>query len=960
MNKVNLSVTAKAISLALLGGSSVAVATPISVQGTATSENAIAIGTDSFATAVDGVAEGKGAVATGQGFSREDFAKKAEENKAITDALKDKQNEVNQLNNNKAVTESTQTELQKQIDDMANQQKQVEEKIAQRDELTNQKNSLEDKSKALQDAVEQAQKDLDNILQEGKNIYLNFTQVLSNLEWDKLTQPNGREELATDLKNKLEADFPDLADKYSLEKYTELVSGYANKQAGYEGSLESITNHLNVVTKADRRYQVLGEDQVSLASVRTLGTDILKNVDYIALVDSTAQKKLKDETVGYPNGGLWEVNYNIRGINSDVSYVAQYLSRTYKENTSETKLAYNTVLLAAESSAKLINDGVGDYIGAVIVESTNNGVPPAIFGDHWLSFKLKTNDGRFVDPFVNDFNLTFISGLESNSETNQNTLTSAQIDLQDRSYKALQEFYNEIDWDDPKAAYDLADYKAQIERSLELAKKVDQHNTVYKEILAERDKPNPDQSFIDRKTAEVLNLQKALFADKENTENLLNEYRLVYTDKANEYYNYAKEDTDATLERMKNELLKYDSGDSLVVEVQKKAKELEDAVNKAKEEAEKNQKEIDEISKKIDEFGVTAEEDKINDKKKELEDQLDKAKEKQAEIDKQLEEKNKELDDLKEKLANSSLKDLGLRSQAQGSNAFASGDDSIAVGTNSTVTANEGIAIGKNSTVTANNGIVVGANSSVSAPEGVVMGNNSSVSGVKSIAVGNDNVVTSEQAIAIGNNNKIESDRAVALGNNIAIARGFEGAVVLGDGSAPAKANPTSSIQIRGKTHRFAGTNPTSTVSVGAPGKERQITNVAAGRVTATSTDAINGSQLYAVVDAVNNIKSTVVNNDNRVNILENKVNNVDKKINRVDKNLRAGIAGSAAIAGLPQVRKDGKSMLSAAAGNYRGQSAIAVGYSRASDNGKVLFKLSGSANTQGDVVSSVGIGYEW
>ena len=52
--------------------------------------------------------------------------------------------------------------------------------------------------------------------------------------------------------------------------------------------------------------------------------------------------------------------------------------------------------------------------------------------------------------------------------------------------------------------------------------------------------------------------------------------------------------------------------------------------------------------------------------------------------------------------------------------------------------------------------------------------------------------------------------------------------------------------------------------------------------------------------------------------------------------------------------------MISAGAGNFKGQNAIAVGYSRSSDNGKVLFRLSGSTNTQGDVVSSVGVGYEW
>ncbi|OOF52215.1 YadA-like family protein [Rodentibacter trehalosifermentans] len=119
----------------------------------------------------------------------------------------------------------------------------------------------------------------------------------------------------------------------------------------------------------------------------------------------------------------------------------------------------------------------------------------------------------------------------------------------------------------------------------------------------------------------------------------------------------------------------------------------------------------------------------------------------------------------------------------------------------------------------------------------------------------------------------------------------------------------------------------------------KKITNVAPGEVSATSTEAVNGSQLYAV-------------NQN--------VNNINNRVNKVDKDLRAGIAGAAAIAGLPQVRGNGKSMVAVAASNYRGENAVALGYTRASDNGKVLLKLSGSSNTRGDVVSAVGVGYEW
>jgi autotransporter adhesin (fragment) len=91
-----------------------------------------------------------------------------------------------------------------------------------------------------------------------------------------------------------------------------------------------------------------------------------------------------------------------------------------------------------------------------------------------------------------------------------------------------------------------------------------------------------------------------------------------------------------------------------------------------------------------------------------------------------------------------------------------------------------------------------------------------------------------------------------------------------------------------------------------------------------------------------------------------NRLGDLNNKINRNNKNLRAGIAGANAAAGLPQVYIPGKSMVAASAGTYKGQSALAVGYSRASDNGKLILKLQGNANTRGDVGGSVGVGYQW
>jgi len=154
--------------------------------------------------------------------------------------------------------------------------------------------------------------------------------------------------------------------------------------------------------------------------------------------------------------------------------------------------------------------------------------------------------------------------------------------------------------------------------------------------------------------------------------------------------------------------------------------------------------------------------------------------------------------------------------EANGSSAGAD-QDKITTVTDGTVKGNMSGAFGYKNSITADNSYVVGSNSNVSADGAMVLGNNASV--------------TAKNAVALGNNTKVDNESAVALGT----------------GSETAAAVATPSATINGAVHNFAGINPASTVSVGKAGMERTVTNVAAGRISATSTDAINGSQLHAV-----------------------------------------------------------------------------------------------------------------
>lgn len=398
--------------------------------------------------------------------------------------------------------------------------------------------------------------------------------------------------------------------------------------------------------------------------------------------------------------------------------------------------------------------------------------------------------------------------------------------------------------------------------------------------------------------------------------------------------------------------------------------------------------------------------------------------------------------------------------------------------------------------------------------------------GESSIAMGNAATSTGAGSMAMGQNAQSTGENSVAIGAG-AVANN-KGDVALGAGATTEQAVGTQGVTIRGNDYQFAGTTPTGTVSVGSLDNERTITNVAAGRISATSTDAVNGSQLYATNQAIeaintnfsgldNSVVKYVVNGDgsidyskialagdtydqstktggttitnvaaginasdavnkqqldevslNVTNIAEGKdgmfqVNNTsnlpkpkptgqnsiaggagavasatnsmalgnsakathsnavalgtnsvtdrdnsvsmgyaggERQITHVaagtaatdavnvgqlkqsmgdsytytnnkfgelkemiadqDDKLSAGIAGAMAMASLPQPYSPGASMFSMAGGTYHGESAIAMGVSTVSDNGKWVTKLSGSSNSQGDLGGSVGIGYQW
>ena len=242
---------------------------------------------------------------------------------------------------------------------------------------------------------------------------------------------------------------------------------------------------------------------------------------------------------------------------------------------------------------------------------------------------------------------------------------------------------------------------------------------------------------------------------------------------------------------------------------------------------------------------------------------------------------------------------------------------------------------------TANNSVLIGSGSSVKADFTLGIGHYTNVNAKKGLAIGSyntlsdkatesgvfgqgqygKNAIDASGSYSIGNYNHISGNNTFVMGNNVTTA--LENAVILGNNSTDGDVVSTSSYTFKnGTTVNYAGTTPVSTVSVGAKDKERTITNVAAGRVSATSTDAINGSQLYGVHQMIDTL------NQSTNAQLHDSINRVEQNVNRVEAESNKGNARAAALAALHPMGYDPDNRIQymAGYGHYKNANALALG----------------------------------
>ena len=308
-------------------------------------------------------------------------------------------------------------------------------------------------------------------------------------------------------------------------------------------------------------------------------------------------------------------------------------------------------------------------------------------------------------------------------------------------------------------------------------------------------------------------------------------------------------------------------------------------------------------------------------------------------------------------------------SVAIGSKNTALGSSALAVGNEAQAKMSESIAIGHGAQADKTWGIAVGTRAAASDVRSLAFGHEAKSTGYKANAIGADAQAKGNHANAIGSSAYANGDHAQAFGAG-AHADGVRTNVFGSDASASAdysiaignKANASTANSIalganattRSATNvtsatvaghafgGFAGTSPVGSVSVGKAGEERQLHNVAAGEISATSTDAVNGSQLYSVAnDLQDQIKKSVPSNvTNQITNINNRVGAVEKRVNKVG-------AGSAALAALHPLdfNPDDKWTIAAGYGHYHNANSAALGaFYRPNED--TMFSVGGTVGT--------------
>lgn len=805
---------------------------------------------------------GRDSILTGNNINKDELNEILNTKAEKINNKNNKQKEIDNINLNISNNELTQDQIRRRIEVLKEKNTTGIEKGERLNNLNNQKTTkdheIENLRNELNTIKEQAVNQDTHI---SRTVWSNFENQLRTLNWDKINQANGVNELATELKEKVERDFPTVT-KYEVEKYKPLINGYVNskgifgvnetkfreskgderkfnfnalintliEETKYQtpniNKLENITDDgkmigiisLNKLTKYDnKKIQV-----TSLLSSYNIDNSNINNIEF---------KEIKDflEKNGYMNGNNIDY-YNYNSLNETLydDLVLKlnkiYLSKNENQKEIQNFLTYDNFKNNEETKNFFKKYGYYDeyyrnmnpeyYLYSATKNNENlynkNGyntrATQALLNILKLpTFKESTSAKDFIERTKGIFKkyntYSLFNVLENlTQEQNISTTTIFQLRTFVNQFKAADQM---IDWDADQSEWniDKEEYKRKFDNLRTVYQKIEDYLTAYDNLIADSSNDDKKAEML-RKYNEVINIDPKFIEAQDIS-------KATYSEKGKEIIRHFDEIVAAENRKAVDEMNKmidglklFDRHNEIVVEVNKEVEKITDQIKNKEEEIKRKEEELRHIVDAISNVNLTDEERNANQLKEEKERELiEKQREKEA-LEAEKIKKEKELEELAKLVKDGDLTNKGIHNIGVGYNNFNSGERAITIGNNNTVLANDSVAIGNNN------------NLSKEATDTFVLGSNVNTNVANSVALGKD--TTLENAVA------------------------------------------TEKATINKKEYNFTGTTPVGTVSIGANGKERTLTNLAAGRISNESTDGVNGSQLFAIAKALDELALSI------------------------------------------------------------------------------------------------------
>ena len=885
---------------------------------------------------------GEDSTLTGDNISKEELNHLINTQADKIQARNNKQQELDRTATHISTNQLDQDTIRRRIELLKEANREATRKNEALQNLTNQKTSKEQELNALRQALENAKADATNqTTHTDRTVWSNFENQLRTLNWDKLTESNGVDQLANELKTKVENDFPTIT-KYDVEKYKPLINGYVNSKGIFGKNKEDVRRNLsgfignnaieqryldyllNTLIEENKHQTKLVNQLNDFFPKNTNNSDIAEyrtyyyyNIDELNSLNNVisgtngweyskydlrpylhellsdnekvnnvitqfydlknksvnSESELRDYRQEYDNlssnelidkfikildkhklyteenysyssnnhnvGGVIR-KYNITDINSSLLnhdgltndlkqlITESHLKRGNNQESIQKYLTYNKF-----SHNQEVIDFIQEYMPATSLYhpfdyyfsfSNANRIQErdlyklALSNEHISESEVNLINGdasSMVDNLLNTPLLkdkrtisNFISGIARLDPDNliKRLKESDVVEASNISYLKLKvddfkSLNSLINWDADQSKWTInkEEYKQKFAHLEQYFKKIEDYITSYQKATQDPSNKEKNAEML-KKYHDLINGEADFFKKQKITETTLSQKGQELLEKFNRIASESNDKAVAEMNDMIDKLKLFDRNHQIVREVNEKVTELTNKIQSKEREIAEKQAELNTINTSISNNALTEEERNANTLREEKERELAEKQHEKEQLEQEKATKERELEELNRAIQNGDLTNKGLQNIGVGYNNFNSG--------------------------------------------------------AKAITIGNENAVLADGAVAIGNNNNLskEAINTFVLGSNV--TTNIPNSVALGKDTTLSAPIVTPSHTIAGTQYNFAGIAPIGTVSIGAEGKERTLTHLAAGRVSNTSTDGINGSQLNAVIETLNSLNT--------------------------------------------------------------------------------------------------------